>query len=378
MSASLFIGVMSGTSADGIDAVLAAFEGGRCRERGHVHLPFERSLRESVLAVARGSSLADAATLDVRLADAYAKAIETLLQQTGIPRRRIRAVGCHGQTVLHRPEGTQPTSIQLGDPHRLAASCGLDVVADFRRADIAAGGEGAPLACGFHAAAFSSRGESRCVVNIGGMANITVLPAGSNSPAAGFDTGPGNVLLDTWISMHGGSDYDADGAWAARGSVDTRLLAALRSDPWFRRAPPKSTGREHFEQDWLERWGGDRLHVIDMADVQATLAELTASTLADAIHAHAPGTSRVLICGGGAHNTDLLARIDRLLPDAAVETTGMHGTDPEHVEALAFAWLARRRLRGQPGNCPAVTGARREVPLGAVILAPKSVKKNRE
>lgn len=378
MSSSLFIGVMSGTSADGIDAVLAAFEGERCRERGHVHRPFERSLRNLILDIARGSSLADAATLDVRLADAYAEAIETLLQQTGISRRRIRAIGCHGQTVLHRPEGTDPTSIQLGDPHRLAAQCGIDVVNDFRRADIAAGGEGAPLACGFHAATFTSREEDRCVANIGGMANVTVLPAGSDSPAAGFDTGPGNVLLDGWISMHGGSDYDADGTWAARGDVDTRLLAALRSEPWFRRAPPKSTGREHFGQEWLERWGGDRLQALDPADVQATLAELTAATLADAIQTHAPGTTRVLICGGGARNTDLLSRLSRLLPDAAVETTAMHGIDPGHVEALAFAWLARRRLRGQPGNCPAVTGAHREVPLGAVILAPKSVKKNRE
>lgn len=376
MSASLFIGMMSGTSADGIDAVVVSLAGGRCREHGHVHLAFEPSLRETILAVARGATLADAASLDVRLADAYAEAVETLLRQSGFSRDRIRAIGCHGQTVLHRPEGEAPTSIQLGDPHRLAARTGIDVVADFRRADIAAGGEGAPLASAFHAAVFSSPDENRCVVNLGGMANVTMLPAGHDTPVLGFDTGPGNVLLDAWISLHGGHDYDAGGTWAATGSVDSRLLAALRSDPWFRRAPPKSTGREHFDHEWLERWGGDRLHAIAMADIQATLSELTASTLADTILEHAPATARVLICGGGAHNADLLERIGRLLPGIAVETTGVHGIDPGRVEALAFAWLAHRRLRGLPGNCPAVTGARREVPLGAVILAPDSMKKN--
>lgn len=378
MSASLYIGMMSGTSADGVDAVVVAFDGERCRERGHVHVAFEPSLRQRVLAVAHGATLADAAALDVRLADVYAQAVDTLLQQTGLSRDRIRAIGCHGQTVLHRPEGATPTSIQLGDPHRLAVRTGLDVVADFRRADIAAGGEGAPLAPAFHAAVFSSADENRCVVNIGGMANVTVLPAGHAAPVLGFDTGPGNVLLDAWIALHGGRDYDARGAWAAGGRVDTRLLAALRSDPWFRRAPPKSTGREHFGRSWLERWGGDRLHALDTVDVQATLAELTAASLADAIHEHAAGTTRVLVCGGGAHNADLLERMARLLPGITVDTTAAHGIDPGRVEALAFAWLARRRLRNLPGNCPAVTGATREVPLGAVILAPRSMKQNRE
>lgn len=378
MSTHLFVGVMSGTSADGIDAVLVDFSGGRCRERGHVHVPFVHSLRDAVLTVAQGATLSAAASLDVHLADAYAEAVELLLRQTGIDRRRVRAIGCHGQTVLHRPDGDAPTSIQLGDPHRLAARCGIDVVADFRRADIAAGGEGAPLAPAFHASVFASRDENRCVVNLGGMANVTVLPAGSTSPAAGFDTGPANVLLDVWISMQGGTNHDDGGAWAASGRVDARLLGALQSDPWFRRPPPKSTGREHFDLGWLERWGNERLYAIAPADVQATLAELTASTLCEAIRKHAPDTTRVLICGGGMRNTDLIERIARLLPAAAIESTAMHGIDPGRVEALAFAWLARRRLHGRPGNCSAVTGASREVPLGAVILAPERMKKNRE
>lgn len=371
MPASLYVGVMSGTSVDGIDACLATIDRRHCRERGHVYAPFEPALREHILAVARGSSLAEAATLDVHLADAYAEAIATLLAETGTEPGRIRAVGSHGQTVLHRPEGPAPTSIQLGDPHRLALRCGIDVVADFRRADIAAGGEGAPLAPAFHAAAFAHPDEYRCVANIGGMGNITLLPPGSDAPAGGFDTGPGNVLLDAWIAGQGEAGRDDGGAWAATGRVDEELLAGLRADPWFERPPPKSTGREHFDIGWLAQRAGKRLHALDPADVQATLAELTASTLADAVLEHAPRSVRLLVCGGGAHNHDLLDRLARRLPGVAVQTTGAHGIDPGHVEALAFAWLAWRRLHDLPGNCPAVTGARQAVPLGAVIRAPR-------
>lgn len=371
MPGPLYVGVMSGTSADGIDACLAEFEGNACHEHGHVHRPFEASLRERVLAVARGATLDEAATLDFLLADAYAQAVRDLLEQTGTDHGRVRAIGCHGQTVLHRPAGEARTTIQLGDPHRLAALCEIDVVADFRRADMAAGGEGAPLAPAFHGTAFGSPDEHRCVANIGGMSNITVLPAGQVTPALGFDTGPGNVFLDLWIAGHGGKTYDANGSWSATGSVDNALLESLRADPWFRLPPPKSTGREYFERDWLEQHGGGRLRELDPADVQATLAELTATTIADAVREHAPNTRRLIVSGGGAHNPDLLARLARLLPDSAVDTTADHGIEPEHVEALAFAWLAHRRLEGLPGNCPAVTGARREVPLGAVILAPR-------
>jgi len=369
--ANLYVGVMSGTSADGIDACLADFDDHTCHEHGHVHRPFEASLRERVLTVARGAALEDAATLDFLLAGAYADAIHELLERTGTDPGRVRAVGCHGQTVLHRPCGDAPTTVQLGDPHRLAALCGIDVVADFRRADMAAGGEGAPLAPAFHGTAFGSAQEDRCVANIGGMSNITVLPAGRDTPALGFDTGPGNVFLDLWIAGHGGGDYDADGAWSASGTVDRTLLESLRADPWFRLPPPKSTGREYFERDWLEQHGDGRLRELDPADVQATLAELTAATIADAVREHAPATRRLIVSGGGARNPDLLARLARLLSGIAIDTTADHGIEPEHVEALAFAWLARRRLEGLPGNCPAVTGASREVPLGAVILAPR-------
>jgi len=367
----LYVGVMSGTSVDGIDACLAAFDADDCLELGHVHLDFSPDMRERILAVARGASLGEAADLDIALADAYAEAVSALLGSTSTQRDRVRAIGCHGQTVFHRPTGDAPTSIQLGDPHRLAALCGIDVVADFRRADVAAGGEGAPLAPAFHATVFGSPDEGRCVANIGGMSNITVLPAGAHSPTLGFDTGPGNVLLDLWIAEHRGQAYDADGAWSATGKVHPELLASLRDDPFFGRPPPKSTGREHFERAWLRQRGGEWLASLDPADVQATLAELTATTLADALQAHAPSTRRLILAGGGARNADLRARLGRLLPELGIDTTADHGIEPDHVEALAFAWLARRRLAGLPGNCPAVTGARRAVPLGAVILAPR-------
>lgn len=371
MSGSLLIGVMSGTSVDGIDACLADFDGGTCHEHGHVHRPFEPALRKRILSAARGTSLADAATLDFLLAEAYAQTVMQLLEETGTSPDQVRAIGCHGQTVLHRPGGEAPTTIQLGDPHRLAALCGIDIVADFRRADMAAGGEGAPLAPAFHGTAFGSPTENRCIANIGGMSNITVLPAGHESPTLGFDTGPGNVFLDLWIAEHHAQTLDTDGAWSASGTVDQELLEMLRADPWFQQPPPKSTGREYFEQAWLEAHGGDRLRALETANVQATLAELTATTVADAIREHAPDTARLIISGGGAHNGDLRARLARLLPDVAIDTTADHGIAPDHVEALAFAWLAHRRLEGLPGNCPAVTGAYREVPLGAVVLAPR-------
>lgn len=371
MAAPLYVGLMSGTSADGIDACLADFDGERCREHGHVHRPFEPALRERVLAVARGASLDAAATLDFQLAGAYAEAVGQLLEATGTAPGAVRAVGCHGQTVLHRPGGDAPTTVQLGDPHRLAALCGIDVVTDFRRADMAAGGQGAPLAPAFHGPAFGAADEDRCVANLGGMANLTVLPAGHDTPTLGFDTGPANVLLDLWSAEHGHGNYDAGGAFAASGTVDDGLLEQLRADPWFRQPPPKSTGREHFEWAWLERAAGEKLRRLEPADVQATLAELTATTVADAVREYAPATRRLIASGGGAHNPDLLARLTRALPGVALDTTAQHGIEPEHVEALAFAWLAHRRLNDLPGNCPAVTGASREVPLGAVIRAPR-------
>ena len=376
VSTSLYVGLMSGTSADGIDACLASFTEDAASEHAHVHYPFDDALRNEVLAACRGGvTLADAATLDTRLADAAVAATCALLGQADVQPAAVRAVGSHGQTVLHRPAGTAPTSIQLGDPHRIAVKSGIDTVADFRRADIAAGGEGAPLAPAFHARVFPDPAECRGVLNLGGIANATLLrPA---APVIGFDTGPANVLLDAWIEHQQGVRCDTDGAWAAGGRVDEELLERMRADAWFRRPPPKSTGRERFDFAWLQRHLANASAAPAPRDVQATLAELTAATVADAIRATATTLDRVLVCGGGARNADLLARLQRRLGGIPVESTAGHGIDPQHVEPMAFAWLAHRRLEDLPGNCPSVTGADRELVLGSLVRARRDAVANR-
>jgi anhydro-N-acetylmuramic acid kinase len=366
----LFIGTISGTSADGIEACLATFDAdGRPHERGHIHYPFRAGLRARILALCRAPDAAASANLDAELADTTVAAIDALLAQAGACAGEVRAVGSHGQTVCHHPHAPAPTSIQLADPHRIAVRSGIDVVADFRRGDLAAGGEGAPLAPAFHATVFRDPHETRAVINLGGMANVTLLAPGA--AVRGFDTGPANVLLDAWIERHHGERFDAGGAWAAGGRVAPSLFERLRADPWFERAPPKSTGREHFDLAWLDGHLGAMATPPTAQDVQATLAELTARTVADAIRTHLPHIDRALICGGGARNRDLLQRLERHLDRAGVEDTGAYGVHPEHVEAMAFAWLAQRRIAQLPGNCPSVTGSNRDLVLGSLILAPK-------
>ena len=284
----------------------------------------------------------------------------------------MRAIGSHGQTVLHQPRGEAPFTLQIGDPNVIAERLGIDVVGDFRRRDLAAGGEGAPLMPAFHAAAFGVPGEARAVVNIGGIANVTQLTA--DGGVTGFDTGPGNCLLDAWARRHLRHAYDANGAWAATGTVQQVLLERLLADAYFSRPAPKSTGRETFSDDWLDRALAGL--ALPPADVQATLAELTARSIADGLRVASrnggpgagPGTDpkRVLICGGGALNADLMARLARALPRSAVDTTAAAGIAPEHVEAAGFAWLAHRYVCGLAGNLPAVTGARHPVSLGAL------------
>lgn len=364
-----YIGLMSGTSADGIDACLVEFSDGAPRVQGHIHCPYSDELRASVLEAMERVDLAGAADLDVRLADAYADAVEALLTATERDRAHVRAVGCHGQTVLHRPTGPYPTSIQLGDPHRLAWRTGVDVAADFRRADVAAGGQGAPLAPAFHAAAFADRRQARAVVNIGGIANITLLPPDGAS-IAGFDTGPGNALMDAWIQRHRDAPCDEGGNWAASGRFSPKLLERLLGDPYFAQAPPKSTGREYFHLRWLDEYL-QASPVPSAADVQATLAELTARSIANAIGQHGPGTERLFVCGGGAFNKCLLTRLQAALPACRIETTAALGIPPDHVEAVAFAWLAQRRVQGLTNSRPEVTGAACPLCLGALIRAPR-------
>lgn len=363
-----YIGLMSGTSMDAIDAVLVdlAMHG---PVLSHYHnFPVPSKLRARLIAVAQGesSTLNHLSELDVRLGHLFADAALALLQQSRISAEMVRAIGSHGQTIYHRPTGPFPTSLQVGDPNIIAERTGITTVADFRRRDMAAGGQGAPLVPAFHEAAFRLNDRNRVIVNIGGIANITILPANPLKNVSGFDTGPGNTLMDGWIKKHHRKNKDDCGRWAASGEVDEVLLSRMLKDPYFRKAPPKSTGREYFNPAWLDKVLKRHKNRIPAKHVQATLCELTARSISDAIHKHAPKTDEVLVCGGGVHNLALMLRLQMLLGTIRVVSTEEFGTDPDYVEAIAFAWLAKRTLERRAGNIPSVTGARHGVILGGI------------
>lgn len=364
MSQLLYAGLMSGTSLDGVDAVLLDLAGQKPVPVAHAHRPFEPGLRDALLGLnASGADeLARAAGCANELARRYAAAIAELRTNAAVAARDVRAIGCHGQTVRHRPDAGY--TLQLGNAALLAELTGICVVADFRSRDVAAGGQGAPLAPVFHAAMFSSATEKRAVLNLGGMANLTGLPAGG--AVTGFDTGPGNCLMDLWAATHLRQPRDEGGAWAANARADPALLERLLADPYFSRPPPKSTGRDLFNQAWLSQ----RLtSPADPGVVQATLLELTAQSIARALRRDCAGTQRLIVCGGGVHNGTLMARLGGLLSPMPVESSALHGIDPMQVEAAAFAWLAHRTVAGLPGNLPTVTGARAARVLGAIYPA---------
>ena len=362
--AGLYIGLMSGTSMDGIDAVLLDTGGKHPALLGHVHHPVSAALRETLMALnAPGNDeLHRAAQTANALALGYAAAIAALLAQTRTAPADIAAAGCHGQTVRHRPDAGY--TLQLLNGALLAEQSGIRIVCDFRSRDIAAGGEGAPLVPVFHHAVFAHPQRSRAVVNSGGIANITCLPAAG--AVSGFDCGPGNVLMDGWIMEHLQRPYDAGGAWAASGSPLPELLERLLAHEFFRRAPPKSTGRETFNLAWIRGALPDRG---SPADIQATLCELTASAICRALEQYCADAGEIFLCGGGARNDVLRARIAALVPQRRVSTTDELGIAAEAVEAAAFAWLAARTLAGEPGNLPQVTGACGTRVLGAIYPA---------
>jgi len=368
MTEELYIGLMSGTSMDGIDAVLVDFEGPRPRTCATHHQPYPQALRSALLSVSHAAApeLHQLAQLDIELGEHYAACVATLLRTSDRTAGMIRAVGSHGQTIRHSPHGAFPYTLQIGDPNVIAERTGITTVADFRRRDIAAGGQGAPLVPAFHAAIFRHRERTRVILNLGGIANISILPATADSEVSGFDTGPANVLLDGWATRHMDAAYDADGDWAAGGKVLPELLRRLLADDYFQLPPPKSTGRELFNLPWLER----HLSGTEPArDVQATLLELTAQSAASAIRHYAAGCNEVIVCGGGVRNGALMRRLGALLSPAEVGSSAAHGIDPQWVEAIAFAWLARQTLEHKPGNLPAVTGARHPVILGGIYPA---------
>ena len=366
----LFVGTLSGTSVDGIDAALVRF-GARPELIATHSLAFPAELKAELLALGRlGDNEIDRlGRADVALGRLFAHAVNGLLAKTGVTARDVRAVGSHGQTIRHRPGFDPAFTLQIGDPNVIATETGIAVVADFRRKDLALGGQGAPLVPAFHEAVFRTAENDRVVVNIGGIANLTALSADPTAPVLGFDTGPGNTLLDAWARRVLGTPMDRDGALAAGGRMVPELLRAMLAEAYFAQPAPKSTGPEQFSTAWLETHLAGLAEPPSDSDVQATLVALTARSIADAIRALPLGAApEVFVCGGGARNPVLMRALRGELPGSEVATTDALGVGGDWVEAMAFAWLARQRVLGLPGNCPRVTGASRAAVLGAVFL----------
>jgi len=367
---SYYIGLMSGTSLDAIDAALVSFPGKQPVLHHAINYPLHESLRNDIRALCTpGENEIDRmGQLDIVLGNTFAAAVKQLLTDAGIDATQIHAIGSHGQTIRHRPrlEKGQCFTLQIGDPNTIAEQTGITTVADFRRRDMAVGGQGAPLVPAFHATFFSTNAQPRIILNIGGMANVTLLPTDTKTPVSGFDTGPGNILIDSWIQQQQQQPFDRNGEWAASGSVDLNLLNSLLKDGFFQLAPPKSTGREYFNLDWLQQYLDKCEYTLTPMDVQATLSELTATSIADIIKKYAAKSGELVVCGGGARNADLMQRIVKKLASTTVKTSDDYGLPAEWVEAVAFAWLARERLAQRPGNLPEVTGAYRPVVLGGI------------
>jgi anhydro-N-acetylmuramic acid kinase len=385
----LFVGLMSGTSLDGVDGVLVDFTNapqaaasqaplGKLVLRAHAHRPFPPALRDELLALNAPGGNDELHRSNVAahgLAHLYREVVAELLAKAGLSAERVKAIGAHGQTVRHVPQALFPRgdagyTIQINHPALLVELTGIGVVADFRSRDMAAGGQGAPLVPAFHRALFGRTGESSAVLNLGGISNLTAIHA--DGSVRGFDCGPANVLMDHWCTLHTGCPFDADGAWAARGSVLPRLLDLLLDEPYFALPAPKSTGRDLFNPAWLDQrlaQLGDIHPPPRPEDVQATLCELSALTCASAVSSHAPSSRELLVCGGGALNRHLMQRLAHHLPGVAVSPTDTRGLPAMQVEAAAFAWLAYAHLHRQPGNLSTVTGAAGPRILGAFYPA---------
>jgi anhydro-N-acetylmuramic acid kinase len=364
----VYIGLMSGTSLDGIDAVAVDFAKDSINPIAWHYAPFEHDLKQALTLLLKPQwrgGLQEVGQIDAQLGEAYAESVLELISASGLQRNSILAIGSHGQTVFHSPDTKPAFSMQLGDPNRIAHKTGITVISDFRRRDIAAGGQGAPLVPAFHKDIFYSPTENRVILNIGGIANITRLSI--DSPVTGFDTGPGNVLMDAWINQHKDVDYDKEGAWAASGKVIDELLRKMLEEPYFHLPPPKSTGRELFNLEWLDQY--PQVPKARPEDIQATLAELTVQSISKAIRQHVPETEAIYVCGGGAYNSYLMKRLKEELEGIRVADIAMLGLEADRVEAVAFAWLARRTMLNLHGNLPEVTGAESELVLGGLYKA---------
>ena len=367
-SSEIYIGLMSGTSLDGVDIAIVDFAQSPPTLIHCSTWPYEQSLKQRIqeITLSGNTSLDNLCQLDVELGNTYAEIVSRALEQTQLDTAQVRAIGNHGQTIRHSPNSHLPYTLQIGDPNVIAAKTGISTVADFRRKDIALGGQGAPLAPAFHQFMFSSSESDRAIINIGGIANITYLPADSESAVIGFDTGPGNTLSDFWINRHNGQTHDDGGKWAASGNIiDDLLNNLLAHEPYFQAAVPKTTGTEYFNSKWLlPRLDPD----LAAEDVQATLVELSAITIARGIALLPSTPDECFICGGGVHNRYLMNRLQQALPNCQILSTSQLGLDPDYVEAVAFAWLARESMNRRTGNLPTVTRARSKALLGGIYF----------
>lgn len=365
-----FIGLMSGTSLDAVDAALVDFGTGTPELIHQYQHPLSPSLKSDIqdLCSPGENEIERMGRCDAAIGHLFAGAALTLIREAKLQPDQIAAIGSHGQTIRHHPDKPTPFTLQIGDPNLIAQLSGITTVADFRRRDMAAGGQGAPLVPAFHKEVFSSR-KNRALLNIGGMANLTLLPSDKSLPITGFDTGPGNVLLDAWYRMHQPDNFDNRGEWAAGGKIQDKLLNQLIADDYFALAPPKSTGRELFNLAWLKNHLATLPQNTDAQWIGSTLTELTAVSVSNAIKDHFPQCEELFVCGGGAHNDYLLCRLQQHMASCQIQTTAKLGIDPDWVEAMAFAWLAKQTLTHQPGNIVSVTGASEECILGGVYYA---------
>lgn len=363
----LYIGLISGTSADGIDAALVDLSQQQPKLIATHFCVYPKKLREEILKLYQPGpdEINRLGEIDILIGKQFALAAQTLLKNHNVSLETISAIGSHGQTIRHHPQRKTPFTLQIGDPNVIAAETGITTIADFRRRDVAVGGQGAPLVPAFHQKIFSTPNIDRAIVNIGGIANITILPAESSQHIIGYDTGPGNALLDALAEKYLKKPRDENGSWATTGTANSDLLTLLLSDSYFKLPYPKSTGREYFHLEWLEK----HLSIdINPADIQATLVELTAITILDAVKQHFK-QGEIYICGGGVHNAFLMSRLHKLAKQYTVASTQTFAVDPDWVEAMAFAWLGQQTLHKKPGNIITVTGAQRPVILGGIYYS---------
>ncbi len=363
-----YIGLMSGTSVDAIDAVLMDFSVSNTHIiASHSHAITQTLRNEINTLILKKRFPKDFQEADQQFAQASSDAVKALLERSPINDNEIIAIGSHGQTVFHDPKGIPPVSLQIGDPQFIANHTGIPTIGNFRQADIDAGGQGAPLACAYHAKVLRDENEERVVLNLGGIANITKLPQNVRDPILGFDTGPANTLMDAWTQKHLNKAFDQDGTWASSGNLNARLLEQMLSEQFFTYPPPKSTGREHFNLEWLQHYLDSLPERLTAEDIQATLLALTTYTIADSIDAWCPETKKVLLCGGGSSNKKLVGQLKKLLEKISIEQTENYGVPSKFMESMAFAWLAKQYIEGKPGNIPSVTGADKSVQLGELF-----------